>query len=368
MSFKVSPMAQADGGNPQRTIHPQTGTTSSDAAARARAIMRGETPGINVSSADPLLDARVEAARVEQKKIKMRTNHTPGQDNVERAIDLATQGTVDAAAEAVNGEAPASEPPQTAALGTETPTGTDNEEKAPPAAEETKPLSPQFAALARQRRALQVKERDLQARERALESAPPKGAEELKARLKSEPLSVLQEAGVTYDQLTEALLNNQNGINPEVIKLREELKALKEGVDKTLTDRDAQAEAAALADMQRTAERLIETGDEYEMVRETRSIPKVMELIKRTWKQDGEVLDPSEALRLVEEDLISETLKTAAIKKVKAKLAPPAPAVTPPAPKPQTQQQPVMRTLTNRDTSIAPLSRKERAMKAFWAK
>jgi hypothetical protein len=178
------------------------------------------------------------------------------------------------------------------------------------------------------------------------------------ARLKAEPLSVLQEAGVTYDQLTEAILANQSGITPEILALKAEVKALKEGVDTKLTDRDTQVEQAVLAEMRRDVDRLSQEGDDYEMVRETRSQPDVVELIHRTWKETGEVLDVSEAMRLVEEDLINESLKIAKIKKVQSKLMP----ATAPA---QQQQPKAMKTLTNRDTAIPPLSRRARAIAAF---
>jgi hypothetical protein len=189
------------------------------------------------------------------------------------------------------------------------------------------------------------------------------------SRLKAEPLSVLQEAGVTYDQLTEAILSGKE-VNPEIYKLKEEIKALKEGLDKSFSDRDAQAEKAALAEMSREAYQLARSGDEFELVRETGSIPKVMELITRTWKDTKEILPVSEAMRLVEDDLVSQTLRTAALKKVQGRLAPKqdSPAATP-APVPTSKPAaPAIRTLTNRDTTAAPLSRRDRAMRAWHGK
>lgn len=227
--------------------------------------------------------------------------------------------------------------------------------------EATKPLSPQLAAIARQRRALQVKEREIQDREKALtERESATQADSItKAQLKSDPLSVLLEAGVTYDQLTEAILANQNG-SPEIQALKAELQAVKEGVDKTLSERDAQAERQVLAEMQRDAEGLIKEGEDFELVRETKSIPTVMDLIKRTYKDTGEVLDVKEALQLVEDELVQESLKLAALKKVQSRFAPQANA---PAHAPQ--QRPGMRTLTNRDTAMPPMTAKQRALAAF---
>lgn len=219
------------------------------------------------------------------------------------------------------------------------------------ALEVTKPLSPQYAALAKQRRALQ-QEREAFEKDKA--SAQVNRVELTK--IKSDPLSVLAEAGVTYDDLTNAILASQG--NSEVAKMKAEIKALKEGVDKQFTERDVQAEQQVLAQMKREAEELAR-DDTYELVRETRSIPDVMKLIERTYRETGEVLDVGEAMSLVEEELTKEAYKLATLKKVQSKLAPPS------APIPQ-QRTLGMRTLTNRDTaSPTGMSAKQRALAAF---
>lgn len=234
----------------------------------------------------------------------------------------------------------------------------DTNDPTDPAVADTQPLSPQFAALAKQRRALQVKERELADREKALSAQPPAqgGGIDL-ARLKSEPLSVLLEAGVSYDQLTEAILADQSTGGTELRALKAEISALKEGVDKKFTDKITQEEQAVLVEMRKEATKLAAEGETYELVRETGSIPQVMELIEKTYRKTGEVLDVSEAMQLVEDELIVESLKLANLKKVQGKLQPE------PAPVPQPQQRP--RTLTNRDTAVQPMSRKERALLAF---
>lgn len=231
-------------------------------------------------------------------------------------------------------------------------------DEAPEAPEDTQPLSPQFAALAKQRRALQVKEREIADREKAFQSqSSTQGGAIDAARLKSDPLGVLLEAGVTYEQLTEAVLANQDG--SQIRALQAQIKALEEGVDKKLTDRDTQAEQQVLAEMRREATQLIAEGETYELVRETRSLPHVMTLIEKTYRETGEVLDVREALRLVEDELFTDSLKLAQLKKVQAKLTPPAPEPPPP----QTHRQ--MRTLTNRDTAAVPMSARARALAAF---
>lgn len=239
-------------------------------------------------------------------------------------------------------------------------TNPDTVEPAPVEPEANEPLSPQLAALAKQRRALQVKERELADREKALAAQPPTQGDVItKAQLKSDPLSTLLEAGVTYDQLTEAILANQSGITPEINALKAEIKALKEGVDKTFSDRDAQSETRVLAEMQKVVTGLVAEGDTFELIRETKSVPSVMKLIKRTYDETGEVLSEQEACQFIEDELVQESLKIAGIGKVQSRLAPPAPVPPPP------QQRAGMRTLTNRDTAQVPLSAKQRALAAF---
>ena len=228
-------------------------------------------------------------------------------------------------------------------------------------AEATQPLSPQFAELAKRRRALQLKERALAEKERAL-SSQNSGSNGIDiARLKSQPLSVLQEAGVTYDQLTEAILANQS--NSEINALKAEILALKEGVDKKFIEKDTQARTQVLTEMRREAERLSAQGDEYELVRETRSIPDVIKLIERTYDETGEVLDVGEALKLIEDELFNDLNKLANVNKIKSQFVQQnAPAQTT---EPQPQQQTGMRTLKNRDTASPSLSRRARALAAW---
>lgn len=220
--------------------------------------------------------------------------------------------------------------------------------------EVTQPLSAQAAAFARQRRALQVKERELADREKAL-SSQSQGSDRIDiARLKSEPLNVLLEAGVTYDQLTEAILANQG--NSEVNALKTKISELEQGIEKKFSDRETQAEQQVLAEMKRDATKLAAEGETFEMVRETGSIPDVMQLIERTYRETGEVLDVREACQLVEEELVNRYSKLANLKKLQAKLA---------SSVQQSPQRQGMRTLTNRDTASVPMSAKARAIAAF---
>ena len=245
----------------------------------------------------------------------------------------------------------------------------DNNEQANPDAEETKPISPQIAAIAKKQRALAEKEREIEARERALAQDPnTKTDQELRSRLKSNPLSVLQEEGVTYDQLTEAILSQQNEQSPAVQKLQAELEALRQGLEnqnKLQAERDEAAKAQVLSQMERDAAKMIANNDEFEMVRETNSLKDVIRLIDQTFTKTGEVLDVDEALKLVEDQLLEDSLKVAKYKKVQSRLVP---TETQQQTKQNTNPVRTMRTLTSRDGASRPSSARERAIAAFYGR
>lgn len=230
-----------------------------------------------------------------------------------------------------------------------------NETKEAP--EPTEPISPQFAALARQRRALQVKERELAEKEKAFEQRTQGSDSIPKSRIQKEPLSVLLEAGVTYDQLADAITAQQS--DPKVSELEAKIQALEQGLEKKFTDKEQQAEQAALSEMKKEAERLIAANDEFELVRETGSVPDVMKLIERTYRETGEVLDVAEALKLIEDELFKRNQKIIGLKKIQALYQKP-PEVAP------HQRSQGMRTLTNKDTASVPMSAKQRALAAFY--
>jgi len=222
------------------------------------------------------------------------------------------------------------------------------------------PLSPQLALLAKQRRALQ-RERELLNREKARSSQSQTPIIDV-AQLKSEPLRVLLDNGVTYEQLTQAILSSQE--NPEVNALKAEIKSLREGIDKRFTDNETQAEKQVLMQMRMDAQRLVENSSDYELVKATRNVPLVMQLIERTYRQSGEVLDVPEALKLVEDELFKDAQEVAKLKKMQSVYQP----ISAPQP-PQMQSQSRtsgMRTLTNRDTASVPMSPRARALAAFY--
>jgi len=338
--MKVTPLAQGTGAPAGATVGQER--MPADKIAAAKAIAAGQNP-MRLAESDTPTDPQVERAKRSIRRIKMRTNASPDRFDPNAPVEAAPAAEPAA-------PAPVAETPQSGISDTSEPTQVP---------EETKPLSPQFAALARQKRALQVKERELAEREAKLNQ--PAGEDYVsKADLLANPLKVF-ELGVTYDQLTEALLANQSGITPELKALQAKVEALEKGVDTKLTERDAQAKQQVLAEMTREAKTLVAEGEDYALVREKGYVPQVIQLIDQTYEKTGEILDVPYALSLVEEQLLQDELRIANLEKIRSKL-------TPAQVEAQQQQQkpvPTMRTLTNRDGATPALGRRERAMLAF---
>lgn len=233
----------------------------------------------------------------------------------------------------------------------------NNEEtKSEPVVEATQPISPQLAALAKQRRALQVKERELEQLKRDLEAKAQGSAQIPIEKLKAQPLQVLLDNGVTYEDLTQALMSNQ--VNPEVAAIKSEINAFKEGIEKRFSEQEETQIRSALSQMRVEAERLLPNA-EYEAVREMGGVNKVIQLIEKTYRQSGEILPVSEALTLVEKALRDRYSKVANLSFLQSQQ-------NPADSQPQMQVRQGMRTLTNKDTASVPMNAKQRALAAFY--
>lgn len=329
--MKVTPVAGT--GVPAQSNSSLGQTASPTKLERAKAIASGDVP--RETSGDPQVDKVQNSIR----KIKMRTQVSTNRHDapVEEPVEeVATQNSTKDTNEQVNGT------------------------------EETKPIDPEVAALLKYKRSLQVKERELAEREEALKAQPPVNNGDMisKTELLANPLKVF-EAGVTYDQLTEAILNG--GPTPvDPIKLRNEIKEeLKKELLGEFGTRDQQAEQQVLTQIEREINELVESKpDEYEAIRLAKAQPKVKELIHRTWKKTGEVLSEVEAANLVEEQLIEDATPFMKIKKVQSRLNPQEEQVAqqPIVPKPGTK---IMRTLTNRDNASPVMDKRARAIAAM---
>lgn len=224
-----------------------------------------------------------------------------------------------------------------------------------PVPEAIQQVSPQIAALAKEKRALQVMKSELEAERKALEAqkAPNEWAEREKRMKSGQALSVLQELGVTYDQLTNEILGKQNA--PDFTGIKEEI--LK-GVDERIAAKDVAQEEAVFEHMSKNVNRMSFTTEDYPFIKRGKAQEKVMDLIKRTWREEGEALDEEEAMRLIEVELKEDA-------KVYAGLLKEPEPTTQATPQPAANKKQEIKTLTNKDSARPLSSRRQRALAAF---
>lgn len=249
-------------------------------------------------------------------------------------------------------------------------------------------VSRQFAQLARQEKALRAKaqqqEQSIRAREEALQAKEAKitGLEQQYKsgyismdQLKADTLSVLANAGVSYDELTQQILNQQPTdprLNAHIARLEAQIKSLESKAEegqKTAQEQQKSAYEAAIRQIKMDTKALVSSDPTYETIKATGSINDVVELIEQTYQKDGIVLSVEEAATEVENYLVEEALKITNIDKIKKRLSQASAQSQKvqeksqaPAAKPQSQP---MKTLTNATASTRKLSAKERAILAF---
>lgn len=255
------------------------------------------------------------------------------------------------------------------------------------APEPEEPISSQYAILARKEKALRArmqaqeqaykaKEEALRAQEAAFKAKEAEYSSKYipKDRLSSDPLSVLTEQGLSYEKLTEMLLNPQQSqenlelkayqkkVDEELSRIR---KAQEESV-KSQQDQQTQAYQQALNQIHRDVKSLVFTDPSFEMIKDTGSTRDVVDLIERTFKKEGYILPVDEACKAVEDYLMDESDKIFKIKKVREKfnkkLETPTVPSEPQKPTEQSKQPQGMKTLTNSVATSRKLSARDRAI------
>lgn len=251
--------------------------------------------------------------------------------------------------------------------------------------EKEEPLSTQYAVLARKEKALRAKavaqEQQMKQREAALtvreqEMASKSTIDPSKYisidDLKRNAFSKLSELGISYDDISQQALVAQT---PEAQYLRQmrqeidgELQKVREeqaNTRKSFEEQQAQSYKQALNQIRNEAKQLVNADPAYETIKETNSHNDVVDLIERTFKEEGTLLTVEQAAQAVEEHLMEEALKIARIKKIQERLKPKEPAKQQASLPKQEQAPKELKTLTNSVGSTRPLTAKERALLAF---
>lgn len=170
-----------------------------------------------------------------------------------------------------------------------------------------------------------------------------------KDRIKTDVLGVLSELGITYEQLTQAAVNQPSPEQQQINQLNQKIEAFKSEAQKAEETQYTQAVNQIRSD----ALRVVEKNPAYETIKAEKAHEAVVRLIEEQYKTDGTLLSVEEAADLVEGHLVEEAVRMASHPKIKARLAPPPPSAPPPEnPAPEAAQtKPGTKTLTNAGTA-----------------
>lgn len=218
--------------------------------------------------------------------------------------------------------------------------------------------------LARKERALRQQQRDLQYKQKAFEEQQ----QAWKKQQEPKPVPIDWHQKITEDPM--GVIKGLAATNEE---LKQQLAELKGEIPQVLDKVQAgqkQAYEQAVKQLTRDVRLLVDSDDQFETIKATKSEEAVVELIKTTYNEDGILLTAQEAAKQIEEYLLNDAVSLAKLKKVQSKLAPPV-AEASQAKKIQVSQQPQIstRTLTNaitqQSTNSKGPSARDRAIAAF---
>lgn len=263
----------------------------------------------------------------------------------------------------------------------------DTNEEVTPQEEVTKPneqLDPKFAALARKERQLRKMQQDFLAEKNAFKQQQTQGQQDelttLKQRLLKDPMAVLNEHGVSYDQLTNAILNQPKPEDVKYDKLQADIQALRneqKKLEESAQQNQQKSYEQAVNQLTNDVKLLVDSDEAFDTIKQLgeNGINGVVELIKHTFEEKGTVMDVHEAAAQVEDYLVGEAIKLASFKKVQARLKPAEEPKVPELPQSQKLQQALQqKTLTNAITTssqprrLSERERVERAKLAFMGK
>ncbi len=279
---------------------------------------------------------------------------TPSASHAPQAATSAVAGIVDAALETKNGAQEVPTPP------------------APPPSPEADPRMDRYLQKEKQLRKLQ---QELTAERDSFKSKETDYSTNYiqKQRLQDDPLSVLNEAGVSYDKLTEMLLSQPNANDPATKAILTKLRALEEkqaASERAAQEAETQKYQQAVKQIGNEIKLLVDGSTDFETIKELGLHDAVTELIEQTFNTEGYLMDISEAATQVENHLLEEAVRMSQLKKVQSRLIPKASEVTE-APVAQKLQSatPALRTITN-NIPAKPAGRtteKERVARAMLA-
>lgn len=257
-------------------------------------------------------------------------------------------------------------------------TGRSTESPAKTEAPKAEPLSDKYAALARRERQLRNEIRAFKAQQEAAKVPAAPTFDESKYiskdRLEQDLLGTLGESGYSYDRIVEQALGAHNQdpyMKAALARMEGQIKAQAEAnakLQSSLEDQQNNQRKQAVNQIRLDTQTLIKNDPNFETIRETNSVSDVVELIEKTFDEDGVLLSVEEAAQAVEDHLLEEAMKLTKIGKIQQRLKQAAQAAptkaTQQGAQAAQQQQTQSKTLTNNMGTTRQLSARERAILA----
>ena len=233
---------------------------------------------------------------------------------------------------------------------------------------------PRFQALSRKEKLLLEERKQIAEERKRLEEefAPTRKLQQLS---KTNKLDALRELGLTYDDLTNLVINQQPLTEEQKIEAK-----VQELVEKRIGSFEDKQQKMQVEQQQRQYEQVLQNlnveskqfiaknAAEFPLVNDYELSHTITEFIVTEHAKTGIVISVEEAARQIETRLEEKVLQAYKIEKIRSKLTPQEP--TKQAPAEQTSQQP--KTLTHKQTATPPggraltdAERKQRAIDAF---
>ncbi len=193
-------------------------------------------------------------------------------------------------------------------------------------------LASKFAALTRKEKAIREQQNQLKQKQAEIDQLKKqyeeRGSSEksLAERLKSEPLKVLSEAGLTFEDLSQIVLNEGNPTPEMLIKrTRDEIESKYtkelEDLKKSMLEKEQQQEEAKVNQVkqQYLAEltEFVNSTEKYELIRANDGVQLVYDIVEAFYEDSGKILSLEEAADHVETYLEEEARKLFELKKFK---------------------------------------------------
>jgi sulfur relay (sulfurtransferase) DsrC/TusE family protein len=236
------------------------------------------------------------------------------------------------------------------------------------------PLASKYMAeLARKEREWRAKEESLKSREQEWHQKEKLYQEQYvsKEMLKSNPLAVLQEAGLSHEELLNMAVNPPDATQMKVQQLEkqiEQLLASQQERDKKATEQTTQAYQQALKQIENEAKDLVNKSDEFELIKTygDEGTKAIVKYIEDYFKETKTQMPVAQAAKIIEDYFFEESKKLVSVGKIKSLLG----EATPQDPIEKQQVAPQSggpKTLTHQGTTTAtkPLSARDRAILAF---